>query len=331
MLQPGRQYTAGTGYRYGFNGKENDNEIKGEGNQQDYGMRIYDPRLGKFLSLDPIAGEYPELSPYQFSHNSPVFLIDLDGAEGAYRAPDGTIHLNTYGPSDNLRTPPIPSNSTPLWGFHRGIGADAMHKIAEGLSLLLDYVPILGNIKGALEGIFGYDIAGNKLSPEERSLSLIPYLKSPKKLSALMSVAKATDKTDEVNDLIKRANKIEDAKVTSNAILNETDKGVLFSADLSKTRAKSRSGHRNAGNKQLNEAMKNDPDLKKQIEEIDLDAITNTSTSNGGRRNPRLTEWDHNSKDPNKLDLRTKENHRQKTAKDPGRKGGWSIFHKQKK
>jgi hypothetical protein len=35
-------------YRYGFNGKENDNEVKGAGNQQDYGMRIYDPRWGSF-------------------------------------------------------------------------------------------------------------------------------------------------------------------------------------------------------------------------------------------------------------------------------------------
>src|SRR5439155_19165894 len=33
----------GSGYRYGFNGKENDNDIEGEGNVQDYGMRIYDP------------------------------------------------------------------------------------------------------------------------------------------------------------------------------------------------------------------------------------------------------------------------------------------------
>ena len=31
MLQPGRSYNA-AGYRYGFNGKENDNEVKGEGN-----------------------------------------------------------------------------------------------------------------------------------------------------------------------------------------------------------------------------------------------------------------------------------------------------------
>lgn len=55
MGVPGRKYSNNNQYRYGFNGKENDNEIKGEGNQQDYGMRIYDPRLAKFLSFDPIS------------------------------------------------------------------------------------------------------------------------------------------------------------------------------------------------------------------------------------------------------------------------------------
>ena len=80
---PGRKYTAGTQYRYGFNGKENDNEVKGEGNQQDYGMRVYDPRLGKFLSVDPISNEYPELTPYQFASNTPIQAIDLDGLEAA--------------------------------------------------------------------------------------------------------------------------------------------------------------------------------------------------------------------------------------------------------
>jgi RHS repeat-associated protein len=62
MLMPGRKYPSTIKYRYGFNGKENDNEVKGEGNQQDYGMRIYDPRLGRFLSVDPITDEYPELT-----------------------------------------------------------------------------------------------------------------------------------------------------------------------------------------------------------------------------------------------------------------------------
>ena len=53
-------------YWYGFNGKENDSDIKGEGNQQDYGFRIYDPRVGRFLSVDPLTDEYPELTQYQF-------------------------------------------------------------------------------------------------------------------------------------------------------------------------------------------------------------------------------------------------------------------------
>ena len=79
---PGRKYTASSfKYRYGFNGKENDNEMKGEGNQQDYGMRIYDTRLVRFLSEDPITDKYPELTPYQFAGNTPIQAIDLDGLE----------------------------------------------------------------------------------------------------------------------------------------------------------------------------------------------------------------------------------------------------------
>jgi len=80
MIQPGRSYSS-SAYRYGFNGKENDNEVKGLGNEQDYGMRIYDPRVGRFLSVDPITKKYPGLTPYQFASNSPVGGIDQDGLE----------------------------------------------------------------------------------------------------------------------------------------------------------------------------------------------------------------------------------------------------------
>jgi RHS repeat-associated protein len=81
MVMPGRKFSAGTQYRYGFNGKENDNEVKGEGNQQDYGMRIYDPRLGKFLSVDPLTQRFPFYTPYSFAGNMPISAIDLDGSE----------------------------------------------------------------------------------------------------------------------------------------------------------------------------------------------------------------------------------------------------------
>lgn len=65
----------------GFNGKENDNEVKGEGNQQDYGRRIYDPRLVRFLSVDPLQTDYPWYTPFQFAGNSPILNVDLDGLE----------------------------------------------------------------------------------------------------------------------------------------------------------------------------------------------------------------------------------------------------------
>ncbi|MFY0256530.1 RHS repeat-associated core domain-containing protein, partial [Chitinophaga sp. 30R24] len=66
-------------YRYGFNGKENDNEVKGEGNQQDYGMRIYDPRVGKFLGVDPMGSERVSWTPYNAMRNNPVNNIDPTG------------------------------------------------------------------------------------------------------------------------------------------------------------------------------------------------------------------------------------------------------------
>ena len=98
----GGEYGTAGRYRYGFNGKENDNEVKGVGNQQDYGMRIYDPRLGKFLSVDPITKQYPELTPYQFASNRPIDGIDRDGLE--------------YTPSDPARQ--RDATAVKLYPFH---------------------------------------------------------------------------------------------------------------------------------------------------------------------------------------------------------------------
>jgi RHS repeat-associated protein len=81
MQMPTRKYSATTSttYRFGFNGKEDDKDINI--GVQDYGMRIYDSRLGRFLSIDPLIEEYPWYTPYQFSGNTPIQAIDLDGGE----------------------------------------------------------------------------------------------------------------------------------------------------------------------------------------------------------------------------------------------------------
>jgi RHS repeat-associated protein len=75
MTMPGRSYQSDK-YRYLFNGKEQDPEVKGEGAQYDYGFRIYDPRLGRFLSTDPLAKSYPWNSPYSYAEGDVIRAID---------------------------------------------------------------------------------------------------------------------------------------------------------------------------------------------------------------------------------------------------------------
>ena len=79
---PQRAYTASSGYRFGFNGKLNDDEVFGNtATSQDYGMRWYNPRIGRFFSVDPLTNKYPWYSPYQFAGNKVIAYVDRDGAE----------------------------------------------------------------------------------------------------------------------------------------------------------------------------------------------------------------------------------------------------------
>jgi RHS repeat-associated protein len=78
---PGRSVNF-KGYRYGFNGKEKDQAGEfGSLTNYDYGFRIYNPGIGRFLSVDPLAPDYPWYTPYQFAGNMPLWAVDLDGLE----------------------------------------------------------------------------------------------------------------------------------------------------------------------------------------------------------------------------------------------------------
>jgi RHS repeat-associated protein len=78
LNMPGRTFQSEE-YRYGFNGKEKDDEMKGSGNLYDFGARLYDPRLGRWLSVDPYETAYAFASPYNFALNTPIQAIDPDG------------------------------------------------------------------------------------------------------------------------------------------------------------------------------------------------------------------------------------------------------------
>jgi RHS repeat-associated protein len=65
--------------RFGFNGMEMDDELKLDGNSYDFGARFLDPRLGRWLTIDPLTKKFPSHSPYCFTINNPILYVDPDG------------------------------------------------------------------------------------------------------------------------------------------------------------------------------------------------------------------------------------------------------------
>jgi RHS repeat-associated protein len=66
-------------YRYGYQGSEKDDEVKGSGNSYTTEFRMLDPRLGRWLSIDPLAGMFPWQSPYVSMDNNPIWMNDVSG------------------------------------------------------------------------------------------------------------------------------------------------------------------------------------------------------------------------------------------------------------
>jgi RHS repeat-associated protein len=73
-----------TGYaknKYLYNGKElQDDVFAGSSlNWFDYGARFYDPQIGRFTTMDPMANKYYRWNPYCYVLNNPLKYIDSDG------------------------------------------------------------------------------------------------------------------------------------------------------------------------------------------------------------------------------------------------------------
>jgi RHS repeat-associated protein len=97
------------GYRYGFNGMEKDDEVKGNGNSVSFKYRVHDTRLGRFLSVDPLVNDYPWNSTYAFAENMVVSGLDLEGKEfldfreARIQIEQGAIHIRLDNFSDSYQ------------------------------------------------------------------------------------------------------------------------------------------------------------------------------------------------------------------------------------
>jgi hypothetical protein len=92
MPEPGRGYSAGRGYRYGFQNQEIDPEIWNGGVAFTY--RIEDSRIGRFFSTDPLEGSYPWNSTYAFSENIVINAVELEGLESYPITGGGGVSVN---------------------------------------------------------------------------------------------------------------------------------------------------------------------------------------------------------------------------------------------
>jgi len=75
------EVVGGGNYRYSFQGQESDSEVKGEGNYINFSYRGYDPRIGRFSQIDPLAYKITWNSPYSFSENNVIHCVEFEGLE----------------------------------------------------------------------------------------------------------------------------------------------------------------------------------------------------------------------------------------------------------
>lgn len=110
MVMPGRDSSV-MNYRFGFQGMEQDDNHKGNGNSYTTEFRQYDPRVGRWLSVDPMEEKFPMLNPYTAFSNNPINKIDplgnddMDPSEivdGMNDLAGATLAIETFERSENV-------------------------------------------------------------------------------------------------------------------------------------------------------------------------------------------------------------------------------------
>ena len=134
-IMPGRSFQSASGYRYGFQGQEKDDEVKGSGNSVNFKYRMHDPRLGRFFAVDPLASSYPWNSPYAFSENRVIDHIELEGLE--------KYPVNPSGGYNNIAAGFAQWFGLTIGGAERAVGAKAKLSTtkSDNISTSVNYGP----------------------------------------------------------------------------------------------------------------------------------------------------------------------------------------------
>lgn len=176
--------------RFGFNGKENDDEWNGQtGSTYDFGARLYDARIGRWMACDPLARKYPSLSAYHFANNSPIITIDPNGKENVIVVG----HETTNGQSTVYRE-----------AFLMGAVNEAERLGSQGNGEKT--VIIVYHSEYTQEQIDRYaseaKLAGAELIPMEKRSDVIDYINNRPCVEITLPDQSTTTTTDKITDFV---------------------------------------------------------------------------------------------------------------------------------
>ena len=111
VRQPSSSTLSSNRYRYA--GKEN--QILGSLGWLDFGARMYDSYLGRWISNDPMREKYPEMGPYTYCADDPIFYFDSSGLD--HWGVDKRGFIKHLGPSDDTRLYPCDKDSNGIFSI----------------------------------------------------------------------------------------------------------------------------------------------------------------------------------------------------------------------
>jgi RHS repeat-associated protein len=176
MLQAGRSKHTDE-YRFGFQGQEADNKIGGLGQHLNYTFRNYDSWAIRFGAIDPLAGKYPYWSPFAFSGNRVIDMIELEGAEtydpsarptgityiSKATVPPGIIDFSTHISAGKYTLywvkPADETQGLPYWAAIRYDKKGEHYDWVVGIDAIRDFRDASDNLEAAIQ--WGYEGKSN--------------------------------------------------------------------------------------------------------------------------------------------------------------------------